>query len=268
VFAYGFDDEGRPRGVVLVAPRGLDAAATGGATSEEEHLAAVPATESDELGAFSSRTLSLFDHSKNVRDWAEDFANRAGLTSSVNRDVTLAGYLHDLGKADPRYQTYFAGGDPYGPDSHQVLAKSGERRLPADAWQRAGLPPHWRHEALSVRLAPMLRDFARACDPMLVLWLVGSHHGYGRPLFPHCDAMDGETRRGLLTTFGASDDLEGGLGPQSLGFSFDGRDWVQIFEELKARYGIWGLARLEALLRLADHRASETLAAPGAETGE
>ncbi|HUC70069.1 MAG TPA: CRISPR-associated endonuclease Cas3'', partial [Stellaceae bacterium] len=157
---------------------GVDAAATGGATSEEEHLAAVPATESDEFGAFSSRTLSLFDHSKHVRDCAEDFANRAGLTSSLNRDVTLAGYLHDLGKADPRYQTYFAGGDPYGPDSHQVLAKSGERRLPADAWQRAGLPPHWRHEALSVRLAPMLRDFARACDPMLVLWLVGSHHGY------------------------------------------------------------------------------------------
>ena len=75
-----------------------------------------------------------------------------------------------------------------------------------------------------------------------MLWLIGTHHGYGRPLYPHADPQE--------------------PGPQSLAFDFDGLDWAQLFEALKEDYGIWGLARLEAFVRLADHRASEHGAPP------
>jgi CRISPR-associated endonuclease/helicase Cas3 len=179
-------------------------------------------------------------------------------------DVTLAAYLHDPGKADPRFQAFLAGGDSYGPDSTTPVAKSGQTRLPSGAWDRAGLPSNWRHEALSVRLATICPEFAHAQDPELVLWLIGTHHGYGRPLFPHTDDLDSVSRPGLLKFCDSDVDLPAGYGPQSLAFDFNGLDWAQIFERLKRRYGIWGLAWLEAFVRLADHRASENGAPPEA----
>jgi CRISPR-associated endonuclease/helicase Cas3 len=102
-----------------------------------------------------------------------------------------------------------------------------------------------------------LPNIEHAKDARLLLWLIGTHHGYGRPFFPHADTQDAETRLGLLSVCGGTGNLESGFGPQSFGFSFEGLDWMQIFEALKASYGVWGLARLEAFVRLADHRASE-----------
>jgi CRISPR-associated endonuclease/helicase Cas3 len=113
---------------------------------------------------------------------------------------------------------------------------------------------------LSVRLALLHDRFAGANDPELVLWLIGVHHGFGRPLFPHADPWDHRSHRDLPRALGRDWSLPPGYGPQSLAFDFRGRDWAQIFEELKRRYGIWGLARLEAFVRLADHRASEAAA--------
>ena len=249
-YPYGFDDKERPRGIVFAAAGGLD-------VSDEDPPVGEPATESDDRSSFADRPIPLIDHSKDVRYWAKSFAVSAGLAEAVAADLALASYLHDAGKADPRLQSYFAGGDPYGPDTGSVLAKSGLRRVPRGAWSRAGLPDNWRHEALSVRLAMLHPDFKQAHDPQLVLWLIGTHHGFGRPLFPHYDQKDGEARPDLLKVFGVDDILEAGAGPQSLAFTFQGMDWAQLFETLKQRYGIWGLARLEAFLRLADHRASE-----------
>ncbi len=90
-------------------------------------------------------------------------------------------------------------------------------------------------------------------DADLALWLIGTHHGYGRPFFgAHDDPWDAHDRP-------AGDvSLRPGIGPERLDFDWRGRDWAELFATLTDRYGSWGLAYIEAVLRLADHRASET----------
>ena len=110
-------------------------------------------------------------------------------------------------------------------------------------------------------MAPAHPRFADAHDPALVLWLIGSHHGLGRPFF---DFLDPAPDQEPLPCLDVADWrlATGKPGPQSLAFEFRGVDWPSLFEQLKRRYGIWGLAHLEAILRLADHRASEEERAP------
>ena len=217
---YGLQPD---RGVVLVAPRG------GGWQ---------PITEADSLSHRAGQSVTLCAHTADVVSYVDRFASTLRLPDQVVADLHLAAVLHDEGKADPRFQLFLAGADWWNRPDGAPLAKS-SRSLPRGAWERTELPRGWRHEALSVRLATAHARFAEAHDPHLVLWLIGTHHGLGRPFF------------------GFSDPQDGNQGPQSLAFDFGGLDWSSLFDRLKRRYGIWGIARLETILRLADHRASE-----------
>ena len=242
-FPYG---GGRENGAILVAERGID-----GRNARES---AAPTTEDDNASHTSAEPVSLDAHSRHVDDLAGCFANRLGLRD-VADDLRLAAFLHDAGKADPRFQIMLSGGDPWNRADGPPLAKSARPWSPG-AWTRAGLPKGWRHEALSVRMAQAHPRFGDARDPALVLWLIGTHHGRGRPLY---DFLDPKAKQDLPPCL----DVPGWCleweqpGPQSLAFDFNGADWPALFEDLKRRYGIWGLAHLEAILRLADHRASE-----------
>lgn len=241
---YGTTDAGEPRGVLFVAPRGV----TGGAETEEGRA---NATEDDASGSLVGQAQTLAEHSAEVEGKAETFARAAGLPEDRVADLRIAGFLHDQGKRDARFQRWLHFGDPLGADPDDestVLAKSG-RALPPAVREKAGLPPRWRHEALSVRLACSHPRLAEACDADLVLWLVGTHHGFGRPLFPHADPLE----------------VPPDVGPQSLAFDWRGLDWPALVEVLKARYGAWELARMEAVLRLADHRVSAEAARRGDE---
>jgi CRISPR-associated endonuclease/helicase Cas3 len=202
-------------------------------------------TEDDAAGSVAAQTLSLAKHTADVVAKAGAFAAAVGLSAERAADIHLAARLHDAGKADPRFQSMLAGGDRLlaALRAGEPLAKSSMELSRADAAaarRRADLPERWRHEAQSVTRAMADPDLGQAHDPELVLWLIGTHHGQGRPLFPHDDPRE------------PSD----APGPQRLDFQFQEQDWPQIFERLKARYGPWELARLEAVLRLADHRAS------------
>lgn len=246
---YG-TESGRPRGVVFVAPFGLrDGAVEDGGQPGS--------TENDFIGSLPGVAIPLEQHSRSVAEQAETFARLAGLPKELIQDLGLAGLLHDAGKSDPRFQARLAFGDPLGPDSDVVLAKSA-RTSPAAGEGRVGLPPRWRHEALSVRLAARDLRLIEASDPELVLWLIGTHHGWGRPFFPHLDERDQRDRDDLPQVLGLpSESMPAGHGPQSLAFLFRGLSWSDLFGRLKARYGAWELARMEAIVRLADHRVSE-----------
>jgi CRISPR-associated endonuclease/helicase Cas3 len=91
---------------------------------------------------------------------------------------------------------------------------------------------------------------AKAHDRELVMHLVASHHGWCRPFAP---ALDDEDARVVTLQHGEVEMAASArhrLAQLSSGVA-------QRFWTLNERYGCWGLAWLEAVLRLADHRASE-----------
>lgn len=238
-------------GAVLEAPHGLY---EDGAASPKMSLGA-SATEDDRLSQTSGNPVSIDEHTCHVVDRVNRVVTLLDLPEA--RDLELAAFLHDAGKADRRFQNLLSGGDPWNSPDGEALAKSG-KSSPKSARERAGLPKGWRHEALSVRMAQAHPRFADARDPALVLWLIGTHHGFGRPFFNFVDPHEP-----------GHDDCVGCLtverwrpapcpGPQSLAFHVAGVDWAAAYERLKRRYGVWRLAHLEAILRLADHRASES----------
>lgn len=241
-----------PANADLIRPAGYDGAvlvARRRSAQAKDRATFAAVTEDDTTGSLTGTGASLVDHHRQVAEMAQAFATAAGLPPDLGNAVTLAALLHDEGKRDERFQVFLHGGDRLAALAAEApLAKSLRPMTRAQslrARQMAALPPSWRHEAQSVFRVRDHADVATAVDPALVLWLIGTHHGHGRPLFPHADPLaDARTADGVS-------------GPQCLDFQAYGRDWAQMFDDLKCRYGPWDLARLEAVMRLADHRASE-----------
>ncbi len=244
--AYGRD---LGDGVILLAPRGVRGCSPAGVLA--------PTTERDSFSQGCGASVTLDDHGRHVADRAVDSAKVLGLDDDVTSDLRLAAYLHDAGKADPRFQAFLSGtGNPWNaPDAADAVLAKSRRSSVRGAWKRAGLPNGWRHEALSVQIARAHPELRAAHDAALVLWLIGTHHGLGRPFFGFVDENPRDPLPALGLAKGGTDMAE--AGPQVPTFDLDGLDWPSLGAVLRRRYGIWRLAFYEALVRLADHRASE-----------
>jgi CRISPR-associated endonuclease/helicase Cas3 len=199
-------------------------------------------------GELSDAARQLDKHGTEVGRLARSTAIRAGVPEPLADDVALAAELHDIGKADDRFQLWL---DPSGESLHSArLAKSARPRAQWAADRtNAGWPKGGRHEALSARLSHRLFEDGAlsANDPDLVLHLVGAHHGYGRPLL--AGVPDGSETTVSFTVNDATATVTADLAITDV-------DQPSRFERLNRRYGYWGLVLLEALLRQADHQVS------------
>ncbi len=212
-------------------------------------------TESSD-SSFQSQDVSLRVHSGDVETFVAEFCERLGLPATVVSDLKLAAWLHDIGKADPRFQAWLAGGDELRASVlTEPLAKSqldpGNAQRREAARERARYPKGYRHELLSLAMLEGAPEALRgANDAELVKHLVASHHGWCRPLAAPVD--DERPVAVELTHRGQSFTTSSRHQMQRLDSGVIDRFW-----DLNRRYGWWGLAWLEAILRLADHRASE-----------
>lgn len=205
------------------------------------------------IAARSGKPVHLKDHLPGVRDIAGSFATAASLPDALINALASAGLLHDLGKIDPRFQRLLHGGTPW--TFGEPLAKSANMPKSASAALAAriasGYPEGARHELLSVRMA---EGFSELPDDSLLrdlaLHLIASHHGYCRPFAPV--VIDDEAVAVQFTIDGQALSWAGPTGLERLDSGVAERYW-----RLVRQFGWWGLAWLEALLRLADHRRSE-----------
>lgn len=227
--------------------------------------ASVESTTDEELSPFAGTEVELGAHCRHVETLVRDFATRLGFSKALSNDLSLAAWLHDVGKADPRFQRMLRGGGEitYYRDEGRYLAKSETTfRSPSQyrkAQRNSRFPHGARHEVLSLAMIETLLQWIRtkANDLDLVLHLVAAHHGHCRPLAPAV-----EDTQPVELALPSHESLTFGVvtfKPVSSAHRLHRLDspLADRFWTLIARYGWLELCWLETILRLADHRASE-----------
>ncbi|NWG54044.1 MAG: hypothetical protein HXY28_10015 [Hydrogenophilaceae bacterium] len=193
------------------------------------------AARAEDARALARKAQTLEDHETWAEQRARAIAEALALAPDARDALTLAARLHDEGKRAERWQRAFKAArdaktfslagplaKTLGPIDHAIL--DGYRH------EFGSLPYVERHERFTA-LAEDWRD--------LVLHLVAAHHGQARP---------------VIETRSCEDAPPSALEERA-------RDIALRFARLQQRWGPWGLAWWEALLRAADSQASRDLEA-------
>lgn len=262
---------GEPSWTVIEAKRVPVAALRAVVRTDETLEDGVELTTDDDDSFYAGRAVSLAKHSADVEEVARQYGTNCGLGPRLTEHIALAAWLHDIGKADPRFQLMLRGGSEIEFFKDEtVWAKSpippGAREAHRHAQQKSGYPRGARHEVQSLAMLLKQLDTVREilnkvdtkeADLDLVLHLVASHHGYCRPFAPV--VVDDTPVQVSLDSHES-----GAFGKISFGATNSNHDLHRLdssladrFWGLVAKYGWQELCWLEAILRLADHRASE-----------
>lgn len=224
----------------------------------------------DEDDSFhAGRPVTLSEHSADVEHFARDYAERV-LPKELIEDVALAGWLHDVGKADRRFQVllregseiaFFKDETPWAKSGMLPGAKAAHRL----AQRKSKYPRGARHEVQSLAMLEKHLEVvkAKAHDVDLVLHLVASHHGYCRPFAPV--VIDDEPVNVVLLSHQSK--IFGKVEFPATASKHElhrlDAPLADRFWRLVEKYGWLELCWIEAILRLADHRASEEEQASG-----
>jgi CRISPR-associated endonuclease/helicase Cas3 len=192
-----------------------------------------------QVWTISDEPPSLEQHANAVAKRARELGELLGLDAQLVEALGLGGQHHDDGKADLRFQR-----ERLGWKEGDLLAKG--RRASTRAEGPSTLPARWRHEQLSVVKAELDLQTPltpKGVDRDLPLRLVGTSHGHGRVSFPHAAAE-------LLPEDGSEPERNNARRFYDVG------EWDDLIERTHRRYGVWGCAFLEAVLRAADGQVS------------
>lgn len=254
--------------------RGFDPALNQSVTSayieNTETVAGDGDTIGSDPGSQKDKGIGLEDHLDHVRDAAGELCKTLEISEPFRTAVIRAAVWHDVGKAHEQFRLRT------GRSVHNdapPLAKA-----EANAWRRTwnsgeGPPPrpYFRHELASALAFLAKRDKEPNAD--LVAYLIAAHHGkvrMGLRSLPGEKAPDDPARlfaRGVwdgdeLPKVRVGEEISAvtplRLDLMRMGDSEDGRpSWAARTLGLLAAHGPFALAFLEALVRLADWKASE-----------
>jgi CRISPR-associated endonuclease/helicase Cas3 len=187
-------------------------------------------------------------HAKKVEERVGAFAARLDLPDALTETLKVAARHHDLGKLDRRFQAWLNGGSTA--DPNLTFAKSERGPGTPRSWvarKESGWPRSKRHEAVSAALLDKVECWPQEVDRELLLYLVSTHHGDGRPFRRH--VQDSEP---VL--------VNAQIGGETVSVWSDAEiPWAEHadrFVALNERFGAWGLAAIESLLVLADRGVS------------
>lgn len=176
----------------------------------------------DRQQSSSTRRQKLDEHLDAVEKCAKRITNNLNLPAGISEAVVASARFHDVGKEDEHWQRCMRVAKEDMP-----LAKTGKRIKP--------LPMGgFRHELASVIKCNTEKDISGHEERDLILHLIAAHHGWARPCFrPNALTKEDSTGEMVRT--------------------------MQRYANLQDKFGAWGLAWLEGLVRGADWDASGAL---------
>ncbi len=179
--------------------------------------------------AKSNKEQTLQEHHEKTEKVCKKILKTLSLPEPIKEAIMLATRFHDIGKSRNYWQSCM-----HVSEDKRPLAKTNFKTVPLNMYG-------FRHEFASVIDCMDHKKIPEHNEIDLILHLIAAHHGWARPCFlPEVLNHEG--------------------GPQN-NISERGKDvFVDVmrrYHKLQKRFGIWGLAYLEGLMRGSDWQASD-----------